>query len=138
VLELGCFRSIVLPAAVPENVIPTGNCCAYAAAMPRFINSAIIVRFLMDLPSFWRRNFFRLSVRRYRRHQPDETGHVLSSLGRRRRGPGPAYGGDLPELRRMARRYLNNEALGNSLQATALVHELSYKALTAGAGRHRA
>jgi RNA polymerase sigma factor (TIGR02999 family) len=29
-----------------------------------------------------------------------------------------------PELRLMARRYMKNEALGNSLQATALVHEL--------------
>lgn len=29
-----------------------------------------------------------------------------------------------PELRRMARRYMKNEAQGNSLQATALVHEV--------------
>jgi RNA polymerase sigma factor (TIGR02999 family) len=29
-----------------------------------------------------------------------------------------------PELRLMARRYMNNEAEGNSLQATALVHEV--------------
>ena len=29
-----------------------------------------------------------------------------------------------PELRRMARRYMQNEAQGNSLQATALVHEV--------------
>ena len=29
-----------------------------------------------------------------------------------------------PELRRMARRYMNNERLGNTLQATALVHEV--------------
>jgi len=29
-----------------------------------------------------------------------------------------------PELRRMARRYMKNERLGNSLQATALVHEV--------------
>jgi RNA polymerase sigma factor (TIGR02999 family) len=29
-----------------------------------------------------------------------------------------------PELRRMARRYMRNEAKGNSLQATALVHEV--------------
>jgi RNA polymerase sigma factor (TIGR02999 family) len=29
-----------------------------------------------------------------------------------------------PELRRMARRYMRNEAQGNSLQATALVHEV--------------
>ena len=29
-----------------------------------------------------------------------------------------------PELRRMARRYMKNERLGNTLQATALVHEI--------------
>jgi RNA polymerase sigma factor (TIGR02999 family) len=29
-----------------------------------------------------------------------------------------------PELRRMARRYMKNERLGNTLQATALVHEV--------------
>jgi RNA polymerase sigma factor (TIGR02999 family) len=29
-----------------------------------------------------------------------------------------------PELRRMARRYMKDEALGNTLQATALVHEV--------------
>jgi RNA polymerase sigma factor (TIGR02999 family) len=29
-----------------------------------------------------------------------------------------------PELRRMARRYMRNERLGNTLQATALVHEV--------------
>src|SRR5947199_5068520 len=29
-----------------------------------------------------------------------------------------------PELRRMARRYMNNERTGNTLQATALVHEV--------------
>ena len=29
-----------------------------------------------------------------------------------------------PELRRMARRYMKDEAQGNSLQATALVHEV--------------
>jgi RNA polymerase sigma factor (TIGR02999 family) len=29
-----------------------------------------------------------------------------------------------PELRRMARRYIKNEAQGNTLQATALVHEV--------------
>ena len=29
-----------------------------------------------------------------------------------------------PELRRMARRYMNNERKGNTLQATALVHEV--------------
>jgi RNA polymerase sigma factor (TIGR02999 family) len=29
-----------------------------------------------------------------------------------------------PELRRMARRYMKNEAQGNTLQATALVHEV--------------
>src|SRR3954465_6283843 len=31
---------------------------------------------------------------------------------------------DYPELRLMARRYMKNEAQGNSLQATALVHEV--------------
>ena len=29
-----------------------------------------------------------------------------------------------PELRRMARRYIRNEAQGNSIQATAIVHEV--------------
>src|ERR1035438_8056350 len=47
----------------------------------------------------------------------------VEGLGQRRRScPGPADGARL--LRLMARRHMKNEAQGNSLQATVLVHEV--------------
>ena len=57
----------------------------------------------------------------------EEITHLLKGLwGQRRRGrPGPASTEHVyPELRLMARRYMKNEAQGNSLQATVLVHEV--------------
>ena len=90
------------------------------------------------------------SVRRYRRQWPTKTGHdsriFVDALGRNGRSIDArkveitillrAWGaGDeaalarltehvYPELRLMARRYMKNEAQGNILQATALVHEV--------------
>ena len=89
------------------------------------------------------------SVRPYRRQWPRKTGHVFSyiveALGNvhsidartaeitnllRAWGAGDQAALErlteqvYPELRLMARRYMKNEAEGNSLQATALVHEV--------------
>ena len=90
------------------------------------------------------------SFRRYRRQRTRKTGHVfwyifwcpgenglsidprsaeITNLLKAWGGGDEAALGRLtehvyPELRRMARRYMKNEAQGNTLQATALIHEV--------------
>lgn len=48
----------------------------------------------------------------------------VAGLGWRGRSSLGARGGVYPELRLMARRFMKNEAQGNTLQATALLHEV--------------